>query len=234
METKKVESADLERYRVGGFLLGLIVALALTLAGLEFSTRPANYDDADNMLDNLAEDMELLPAMNTHDMISAAPAPARKAITENVKETSTPVETMPNVSASTPLAVDGDGSGAIGEAEVTQALPQTDVDNGDDVSRVVEQLPEFPGGMVEFMKWLTRNLRYPSAAQQQKIEGRVVVTFIVNKDGTIANPKVDKPVNPLIDGEALRVIKMMPAWKPGRNGNKPCRTMVAIPINFKL
>jgi protein TonB len=98
----------------------------------------------------------------------------------------------------------------------------------------VEQLPEFPGGMVEFMKWLTKNLKYPPSAQNRKVQGRVVVSFIVNKDGTIADAKVVKPVDPTLDREAMRVVRMMPNWKPGLQMGKPCRTMFAIPIVFKL
>ena len=81
--------------------------------------------------------------------------------------------------------------------------------------RVVQQLPEFPGGMVEMMKWITRTLHYPYAAQKQKIE-------------------VVKSVHPLLDNEARRVVKLMPHWKPGIEAGKPCRTMFAIPIEFKL
>ena len=100
--------------------------------------------------------------------------------------------------------------------------------------RVVQQLPEFPGGLVEMMKWITRTLHYPYAAQKQKIEGRVLVTFIINRDGSIANIKVVKSVHPLLDNEARRVVKLMPHWKPGIEDGKPCRTMFAIPIEFKL
>ena len=98
----------------------------------------------------------------------------------------------------------------------------------------MEALPEFPGGMVEFMKWLTKNLRYPTYAHQQRIEGKVVVSFIVNTDGSIAEVKLARSVDPLLDREALRVIRMMPKWKPGIQNNRPCRTMFAVPVVFKL
>src|SRR3712207_5782326 len=94
--------------------------------------------------------------------------------------------------------------------------------------------PEFPGGMVAFMQWLTQNLNYPPLAQRQRIEGKVVVSFIINKDGSIADAKIAKSANPLLDREALRIVGIMPKWKPGMQDNKPCRTMFAIPINFKL
>jgi len=98
----------------------------------------------------------------------------------------------------------------------------------------VEQLPEFPGGASEFMKWLTKNLRYPPQAQQKNIQGKVVAQFIVNKDGSISHLEILKSVHPLLDREALRVLGMMPPWKAGLQNDKPCRTQVCIPIVFKL
>lgn len=234
MENKKAEKADLEKQWMERFLLGLVFALALLFAGLEYTTRPAAEDDIDRQLDDLTEEMELMPAMDMRDMISATPTPASKALTEKVREVETPVEHQDKISPITSKLVVDMGGDVVVDAHETAALPQTTVENGDEVMRVVEQLPEFPGGMVEFMKWLTRNLRYPDIAQKQRIEGKVVVTFIVNKDGTIANPKVQKPVNRYLDGEALRVVRMMPKWKPGMIDKKTCRTMFAIPINFKL
>lgn len=234
MEIKKVERVDLEKHRTEGFLLGLVFALALLFTGLEYTTHPDRLNGTDEMLDDMAEDMDLMPAMNTQDMISATSAPASKALTDKVVEVEKPTENSDKLAPTTSQLVIGEGEGIAKDTDVTAALPQTVADNEDEVMRTVEQLPEFLGGMVEFMKWLTHNLRYPAAAQQQKIEGKVVVTFIVNKDGTIANPKVDRSVNAMLDNEALRVIKMMPNWKPGMIGNKPCRTMFAIPINFKI
>ena len=100
--------------------------------------------------------------------------------------------------------------------------------------RVVEDLPQFPGGAVEFMKWLTKNLKYPSSAQQRKIQGRVVAQFIVNKDGSISDLILVEKVSPELDREALRVLRMMPKWTPGVMDAKPCRTKVCIPVVFKL
>jgi protein TonB len=84
------------------------------------------------------------------------------------------------------------------------------------------------------MKWLTKNLRYPEVARQQGIQGKVVVSFIVNTDGSIAEAKIASSVDPVLDREAMRVIRMMPRWKPGIQNDQPCRTMFAVPIVFKL
>ena len=95
-------------------------------------------------------------------------------------------------------------------------------------------MPEFPGGGSAFVQWLTSQLRYPPIAQSKKVQGKVVVSFIVNKDGSIADIKLEKSVDPYLDREALRVIRMMPNWTPGVQNNRPCRTMVAVPVVFKL
>lgn len=109
-----------------------------------------------------------------------------------------------------------------------------DEDNNPLSLHVLEQYPEFPGGMVELMIWLNENLKYPESARQHNIQGRVVVSFIINKDGTISDARVTTSMHPLLDREALRVVKLMPKWKPGQERNKPCRTMFVIPINFKI
>lgn len=234
MEIKKNISADLERRRTGFFLLGLIVSLALFFVAMEFTVRPSNGSSDDDLLDDMSEDIALMPAMDTHDMISAAPAPASKSITNKVEESDKATDNSDKIAPVTSKLVIGDGEGVQKAANVTEALPQTPVDENSDVLRTVEQLPEFPGGIVEFMKWLTKNLKYPPYAQAQKIQGKVVVSFIVNKDGTIASPKVEKSCDPALDREALRVIRMMPKWKPGIMDEKPCRTMIAVPVNFQL
>ena len=100
--------------------------------------------------------------------------------------------------------------------------------------RVVEELPQFPGGYLEFVKWLTRNLKYPPLARQQKVQGRVVAEFIVNKDGSVTDVQVVNSLNRYCDHEALRVLRSMPRWTAGIDNGKPCRTKVCIPIVFKL
>lgn len=234
MEVKKSDKANLDMHRSTGFLLGLIFALALLFVAFEYTSRPKSIDEDDSMLDDLTEDLAMTSAMDTKDMISAAPAPASKAITQNVKEVAK-VDGTDKIAPITSKLVIGNGEGVTKDANVTEALPQiapTPQDTA--VLRTVEQLPEFPGGIVMFMKWLTKNLHYPPQAQEQKIHGKVVVSFIVNKDGSIASPTIVQSADPLLDREAMRVIKMMPRWKAGLENGKPCRTMYAIPINFEL
>ena len=133
------------------------------------------------------------------------------------------------------LMLVGEADALLAESGTEQPLPQVPSMAQDTVVlRTTDKLPEFPGGITEFMKWLTQNLRYPEKARSSKIQGKVVVSFIVNKDGSIASPEVQKSADPLLDREALRVIRMMPHWKPGIMDSKPCRTMFAIPVVFSL
>ena len=118
------------------------------------------------------------------------------------------------------------------EEEKDEPINQNE--NDPETLRIVQELPMYPGGMVEFMKWLTKNLKYPSAALRSKIEGKVMISFIVNTDGTISDIKVVKKAHRLLDAEALRVAKLMPKWEPGKDHGKVCRTMVAIPIVFEI
>lgn len=236
MEIKKSYNANLENKRTTGFLLGFILAFAIVFVALQYTSQPKSYDEDEEIFDDLMQDIEMSP-INQKDMISAEPAaPSSKSITENIQKVAHTVEQNDKVSPnSNPLLV-GDGTGAVDQADVTQALPQTpaDIDQKPVDYHIVEQMPEFPGGWVEFMKWLSNNLKYPVYAQQKKIQGDVVVSFIINKDGSIANIKLVKSVNPYLDREALRVMRMMPKWKPGMENDKVCRTMMAIPIAFSL
>ena len=99
---------------------------------------------------------------------------------------------------------------------------------------VVEQMPEFPGGMAELMKFLSKNIKYPTIAQENGIQGRVIVQFVVNQDGSIVDPVVMRSVDPYLDKEALRVISSMPKWKPGMQRGKAVRVKYTVPVTFRL
>ena len=102
------------------------------------------------------------------------------------------------------------------------------------VFQVVEQMPQFPGGQAAMMKFIADSLRYPSVACENRIEGRVVVQFVVDCEGNILNPLVVWSVDPLLDREAIRLVKLMPKWIPGRQNGKPVNVTCLIPIRFKL
>lgn len=97
---------------------------------------------------------------------------------------------------------------------------------------VVEQMPEYPGGIQALFEYLQQNVKYPEDAKKQKIEGRVIATFVVETDGSINNVEVAKPAFPSLDAEAVRVLSAMPKWKPGMQSGKAVRVKYTVPINF--
>ena len=108
------------------------------------------------------------------------------------------------------------------------------VKKNSNVFEVVEQMPQFPGGASELMKYLSQTVKYPAAAEKAGIQGRVIATFVVEADGSISDAKVIRKVNDDLDAEALRVIRSMPKWTPGMQSGKPVRVKYTIPITFKL
>lgn len=237
MEIKKSFRADIERQRTTGFLLGLVVALALCFAVLELTTRDVQGDIDEDLLEEIAQDMERLPAMEQKDMVAMIeniePQPqvadqirevkevkveSRESRAESRERQIAPVE-VPQKMVLDPMAV--------------PAVP-LDLNNNPLQLRVVEDAPKPSQGWSALMQWLTKNLKYPPTARSQNIQGTVLVRFIVNADGSIDDVKVAKSADPLLDREALRVVQMMPAWEPGVKNGKPIRSLVGIPIVFKL
>jgi len=117
----------------------------------------------------------------------------------------------------------------IATLDENQAITQEDENQ---VYGIVEQMPEFPGGDMALTRWIANNTRYPKAAADKGIKGKVYVNFVVDKDGGISNVHIVKSVDPALDKEALRVINNLPRWSPGLQGGKPVRVSYTVPINF--
>ena len=98
----------------------------------------------------------------------------------------------------------------------------------------VEQMPSFPGGTQKLKEFIEENLRYPKELEESCVQGRVIVRFIVERNGKLSNVKVVKSVDPVLDKEALRIVKLMPRWIPGRQNGIPVRVKCYIPIIFRL
>lgn len=99
---------------------------------------------------------------------------------------------------------------------------------------VVEQMPSFPGGINAMMKYLSQNIKYPKTCQENGIQGRVIVSFVVERDGSLSNINIKKSVHPLLDKEAVRLVQSMPKWEPGRQNGKLYRVQYLIPVTFWL
>jgi len=99
---------------------------------------------------------------------------------------------------------------------------------------VVEKMPEYPGGQAALFEYLQKNVKYPADAEKKKVEGRVLVTFVVNTDGSITDIEVVRKTFPSLDAEAVRVISGMPRWKPGEQKGQKVRVKYTVPLTFRL
>ena len=104
----------------------------------------------------------------------------------------------------------------------------------DMVFDVVEVMPQYPGGQIAMLKYIMKNIKYPKQIMEEGIQGRVTVSFIVEKDGRVSNVRLLRSVQPSLDKEAIRVVKSMPKWTPGKHNGKPVRVQFNLPVMFKL
>ena len=232
MEVKKSSRADLDRRSRQNFMLSIVVVLATLFVALEYDYIGSDDGLDADALDDIINELDLDKLKEEEERIPLITKPV--ALVPKTIEQLNVVEEEPEELNDDELMPDGADieDKTTDEDEVRPEINKEELDAMD--REVVEQLPEFPGGAVALMKWLTKNLRYPDAARRRKLQGRVVTQFIVNADGSLSDLKVVEPVDPQLDREALRVLRMMPAWKAGNQDGKPCRTMVCIPIVFKL
>ena len=229
MEVKKSNTANLENQRVQGFLLGLIVVLSAVFVALEWNSSDSGWtffaDDED-----LEAEMELSPLKRDQDeipMMLPQEQQAEQPKSEQLNLVEEDVELPPPVEPELMEKPDP-------EAEAEEKPEVVDMYNEPIDFRVVEDLPQFPGGAAEFMKWLTKNLKYPALAQKRKVKGRVVAQFVVNTDGSISDLELTEKLETSCDNEVLRVLRMMPKWQAGMMNAKPCRTKVCIPVVFNM
>lgn len=236
MEQKKTPKADMEQRRATGFLLGLVLVLSLLYVVLEWNSMAGTESVEELDLSELTHESELVPMSNEETM---AMPEEKKTVekTEQLRVVDDDVELQSPEEQLEGETDDNDDETLLQELaeEQDKALDAMGVDPNNPLNfHIVEDLPQYPGGAVEFMKWLTKHLHYPNSARKKNIQGKVIAVFYVEKDGKVTGIKVTKSLSPECDREALRVLRMMPDWQPGIQNDKPCRTKVCIPIVFKL
>ena len=235
MELKKTPQADMEQRRATGFLLGLTFVLALLYVSLEWNSTESADDFNPMDLDELMHESELVP-MSNEEITTVL---KEKQLVEKAEQLRVVDDDVELTEPDDELQGEGEDDETLlkelQEEEDTKALASLEVDPNNPLNfHVVEDLPKYPGGAVEFMQWLTKNLKYPAVARSRKTQGKVVAVFYVEKDGSVTGISVTQSLSPECDREALRVLRMMPKWEPGVQNDKPCRTKVSIPIVFKL
>jgi protein TonB len=219
MTTKKSENANLDSRKNIFMLMGLVMALSLVYISFEWSKDKVIYD-------NLSQggaaipDEDLIPITLTSVPPPPPPPPLPKII-EEFKIVEKPVE---NLVLDMPKFND--------KIEIPSfRKPEEPVEIIDEPQIWVEQMPEFNGNI---NKYLSEAINYPVIAVEIGLQGKVLCEFVVNKDGTIVDVKVVRGIDRSLDNEAMRVIKSMPAWKPGRMNGKAVRVKFTLPVNFRL
>ncbi len=233
-EEKKSKKANIERRRTEIFLLALVLILSCLFTALEWDSHIDDMMD-DEAMDDLIEDIDISKLKKDHDMVAAISHTDNPAEVTNMKPTEM-VSANTQTQTTTSRLVVGDGQAETPEAKVEEVKPQTIESKEDEPEgfQTVEQLPEFPGGASAFMKWITTNLKYPRLAQNRKVKGRVVVSFLVDKEGNVKSLRLEKSTDNILGAEVIRIMNKMPKWKPGTQNGKPCTAMIAVPINFEL
>ena len=236
VEQKKTRRADVDQRRTTGFLLGLVFILSVLYVSLEWNFSDSSVDIDPIDLDELMHESELVP-MSNEELTQRVEDKEAAPKAEQIRVVDDEVVLQPDEND---VAVEGEGDDDESllqelQEEDDKALTPLNVDPNNPLNfHIVEDLPKYPGGAVEFMKWLTRNLQYPAVARSRKTQGKVVAVFYVEKDGSITGISVIQSLSPECDREALRVLRKMPNWEPGIQNDQPCRTKVSIPIVFKL
>ena len=227
MEIKKSEKADLERGKGTSILIGFVMALAVLFVALEWTEREVEDNSDLYMARETTITEEMVPITLTEKK-TVPPPPAAVAKADIIKIVEDDADIEEDIMVSTEDQVEWVD---LDEVDYIEVEPEPEEE---EVFMVVEDAPEFPGGINALLEYLKKNIKYPAICRDNNIQGRVIVSFVVNKDGKIVDPEVVKGVNPSLDKEALRVISTMPNWKPGYQRGKPVRVKYSVPVNFRL
>jgi len=227
MELKKSHKADLERKRVLFMEIGMVVALGFALLAFELQVTPKE-DDTTTVVAQLMGDEEIIPITRQDEPPPPPPEPPK--VTDILDIVADDVRVDTNID----INIEADQS-----TEITMVFVQTaeiEEEEEEVMFAIVENKPLFNGMDAEqgFRDWVGKNTNYPTVAQENGISGRVYVEFTISKTGEVTDVKLLRGVDPLLDNEALRVIKASPKWTPGMQRGKPVRVKYQFPVVFRL
>ena len=225
MQLKKSPKASLEDKKLVYVLMGLILVLSICYVAFEWTEKEVTKYEVTEDLAFIDEEIDI--QQTTQETPPPPPPPAVQEVEVlNVVEDDVKTESIE-------INTEDDK-----EVEVVIAPPveaPVEEEEEEEIFMVVESMPEFPGGQQALFKYLADNVKYPVIAQENGIQGRVICQFVVNKDGSIVDVQaVRSSGEPSLDKEAIRVIKSMPKWKPGKQRGKPVRVKYTVPVNFRL
>lgn len=226
MEIKKSPKADLEGKKSTWMLIGYVIVLAFMFVAFEWTERDKVIDTSQAIVDIVFEE-EIIPITQQPENIPPPP-PEAPSVAEVLQIVEDDAEVEQTAIAST------EDTGERVEVKYVPVVVEEEEPEEQTIFEVVENMPEFPGGNAALMQFLSKNIKYPTIAQENGTQGRVIVQFVVNRDGSVVDPVVVRSVDPYLDKEALRVIGQMPKWKPGMQRGKAVRVKYTVPVMFRL
>jgi len=228
MELKKSPKVDLESKRNVYLMVGLVVSLGIILLAFEWTAKPSKADSLGS-ISALDVEEEIIPITREQEIKPPPPPPPPKVIEVlNIVDDEAEIDDELEIEDS-----EADDNTLINVAPVISAKEEEEEEEAQ-VFFIVEDMPEFPVGEMALRTYIANQIKYPVIAQENGIQGKVYVTFVVGKDGSVSNASIARGVDPSIDKEALRVINTLPKWKPGKQRGKAVNVSYTVPINFQL
>jgi protein TonB len=225
MQIKKYASADLERRKSTFFSIGLLLVLATIYCLFEFKF----YEIENSELGKLHLDLIEAEVVPVSQQLPPPPPPPPQATTQI--EIVANDEEIAEELVIEDLDIDENSQVEMVVSEYVEAIEEV---VEEEIFTIVEKMPEFPGGIEALFSYLGKNIEYPDLAKDAKIEGKVYITFVVNSNGGIDNVMVLRGIGGGCDEEAVRVVKSMPTWIPGKQRGKAVKVQYNLPINFIL
>ena len=236
MEAKKTVNEELRSQKSTNMLIGYVLALAAMFVAFEYTQREVKVVEEEKIYDYRMEE-DMIP-ITKQEVVVAPPPAAAPTVMEFINEvdddTELPeeeIETSEEMNQAITTVV---GTGAPAAVVTGPVGPVVEADDDDRIYEMVEENAQFPGGDAECFKWLSEHIKYPSICVEQGVQGRVIVNFVVNRDGSIVDVNTVRSPDPNLTKEAERVVKLMPKWKPARQGNKTVRSRFTLPVMFRL
>ena len=227
MELKKNPKADLEKRRGLYLEIGLVVTLVAALVA--FNVKSYDKEEKEQMERAISDEQEEIIIQTQQEELPPPPPPEAPEVTTEFEVVEDDAEIK------TELVVNAEVTDDTKNIEITPVKIEEEEEEEDvQIFTVVENDPMFPGGMEALYKYLRENIKYPQLARDNNITGKVYVTFVVEKDGSIANPRVLKDIGGGCGQEAIRVVKSMPKWTPGKQRGKAVRVQFNLPVSFHL
>lgn len=227
MELKKNPKADLENRRGLYLEIGLVVILVAALVA--FNVKSYDKEEKEQIERVATDEQEEIIIQTQQEELPPPPPPEQPEVTTEFEVVEDEAE-IKNELVVNAEVTDDTKNIAITPVKIEEEEEEEDVQ----IFTVVENDPEFPGGMEALYKYLRDNIKYPQLARDNNITGKVYVTFVVERDGSIANPRVLKDIGGGCGAEAIRVVKSMPKWSPGKQRGKAVRVQFNLPVSFNL